>query len=154
MLNQMKSFLFSLVLLTTVQLVEAQKAAPGVTAATEILQLKENSYDFGTIPQGRPVTHKFTVVNTGKESVRIENVLTSCGCTTPEWSRDPIAPGGSSTIIVGYNAAADGPFSKTVSVVYDTNKQASIVISGTVHKAPATPAPVNASISLLKQSNQ
>ena len=123
-------------------------------AETEMLKLQEKSYDFGKIPQGRPVTHAFEVINTGTEALKIENVQTSCGCTTPEWSKDPIAPGASTTITVGYNAAAEGPFSKSVSILYNQNKQASIIITGSVYKAPATPAPLNASISLLKQINQ
>lgn len=119
--------------------------------ATEALMLKETSYDFGKIPQGRPVTHVFEVTNTSNQVLRLDNVQASCGCTTPEWSREPIQPGASATIKVGYNAAAEGPFSKTVTVVYNNNQTKTIVISGTVYRAPATSAPVNASLTLLKQ---
>lgn len=119
--------------------------------AAEPLSFKEASFDFGKIPQGRPVTHVFEVTNTGKEVMLLENVQASCGCTTPEWSREPIKPGATTTIKVGYNAAAEGPFNKTVTIVYNNNQTKTIVIAGTVYKAPATSAPVNASLSLLKQ---
>src|SRR5450432_1127262 len=76
----------------------------------DILQLKENTYSFGKIPQGRPVIHVFEVVNTGKDPLMLENVQASCGCTTPEWSREAIAPGAVSSIKVGYNAYAEGRF--------------------------------------------
>lgn len=149
----MKSLILILVLsLSCAQAFSQEKST--TVANAETLSLKESSFDFGKIVQGKPVTHDFVVTNTGSEPLQIENVLTSCGCTTPEWNREPIAPGASSSIRVGYNAAAEGPFSKSVSIVYNNNRQAAIIISGTVFKAPATAAPLNASISLLKQTNQ
>jgi hypothetical protein len=123
-------------------------------APVEVLALKEAGYDFGKIPQNRPVTHVFEFVNKGKEPLKLENVQASCGCTTPEWNNDPVAPGATATIKVGYNAAAEGPFSKPVSIFYNGNQLKTITISGTVYKAPATSAPANASISLLKTTNQ
>ena len=133
---------------------KSQTSATPVVQVTETLQLKESNFDFGKIAQGRPVTHVFEVVNTSKESMRLENVQASCGCTTPEWSKDAIAPGAASPIKVGYNAAVEGAFSKTVTIVYNGNQTKTIVITGTVYKTPATSAPANPSISLLKQTNQ
>lgn len=130
---------------------QAQTAPDSKSPAAEVLTLKQTSFDFGKIPQGRPVTHHFEVTNTGTEVLRLDNVQASCGCTTPEWSREPIQPGASTTLKVGYNAASEGPFNKTVTIVYNNNQTKTIVISGTVYKAPATSAPVNASLSLLKQ---
>jgi len=129
---------------------QAQTAPDTKSAAADVLSLKETSYDFGKIPQQRPVTHVFAVTNTSKEVIRLENVQASCGCTTPEWSREPIQPGQSTNIKVGYNAAMEGAFNKTVTIVYNNNQTKTIVISGTVYKAPATSAPENASLSLLK----
>jgi hypothetical protein len=120
----------------------------------EVLQLKETKYDFGKIQQNRPVTHLFEVINTGKEPLKLDNVQASCGCTTPEWNRDPIAPGATATIKVGYNAAAEGAFSKNITIHYNGNQTSSLIISGTVYKGPETSAPINPSISLLKQTNQ
>lgn len=119
-------------------------------ATTETLILKEKSYDFGKIPQGRPVTHVFEITNKSDAPVFIENVLTSCGCTTPEWSREPIQPGATTTVKVGYNAATEGYFSKSITIQYNGNQVQTLVISGTVYKTPATSAPLNASMTLLK----
>jgi hypothetical protein len=132
----------------------AQKAANTAPASVEVLGLKENGFDFGKIPQGRPVTHNFEFTNNGKEALKLESVQASCGCTTPEWSKEPVEPGANASIKVGYNAAAEGPFTKTVTIAYNGNQVKTITISGTVYKAPATSAPVNASISLLKPTNQ
>jgi hypothetical protein len=132
---------------------QAQTPANTTTAKPEeVLQLKETSYNFGKIQQGRPVTHNFEIVNIGKEPLMLENVQASCGCTTPEWSRDAIQPGASTTIKVGYNAAAEGDFNKTITIHYNSLQVKTLTISGSVFKAPTTSAPANASLSLLKNN--
>jgi hypothetical protein len=134
----------------------AQVAASQGTALprpADLLQLKENSHNFGKIPQGRPAVYVFEIVNTGNTPLKLDNVQASCGCTTPEWSRDAIEAGGTAKIKVGYNAYADGPFTKTVTVVYNTNMTKTLTISGEVYKTPVTSAPENPSIQLLKQIN-
>ena len=84
----------------------------------EALVLKEIEYNFGKIPQGKPVTHVFEVSNIGKDSLLISNVAASCGCTTPEWEKDKKIPvGASSKINVGYNAAAEGLFLSSESFI-------------------------------------
>ena len=125
---------------------------PVETKPAEVIQLKETSYDFGKIQQGRPVTHNFELVNIGKDPLMLENVQASCGCTTPEWSKDAIQPGATSTIKVGYNAAAEGTFTKTITITYNNHQFKTFNITGTVFKGPATSAPVNASLSLLKNN--
>ena len=146
--------LFSILLLFVTVAVQAQTTGETKKPSPEMLVLKQVGYDFGKIQQGRPVTHLFEVSNAGTEDLRIENVQASCGCTTPEWSTDPVKPGGTSIIKVGYNAASEGPFQKTVTVIFNGNQTKTIQISGTVFKAAATSAPANSSISLLKQFNQ
>ncbi|MDP9043148.1 MAG: DUF1573 domain-containing protein, partial [Bacteroidota bacterium] len=78
----------------------------------------------------------------------------SCGCTTPEWSREPIAPGATVPIKVGYNAYSDGHFNKTVTIFYNNGQTKTLIITGEVYKLPATAAPENASVQFLKQTNQ
>jgi hypothetical protein len=130
---------------------QAQTTPDTKAPAEEALVLKETSFNFGKIAQNRPVTHVFQVTNSSKEVIRLENVQASCGCTTPEWSREPIQPGATTDIKVGYNAALEGTFSKTVTIIYNNNQTKVLVISGNVYKTPATSAPANASLSLLKQ---
>ncbi len=138
----------------------AAVSAQGATAMTptvikpDFLILKETSHNFGKIPQGRPTTYVFEITNTGKEPLRLDNVQASCGCTTPEWSKEPIAPGATANIKVGYNAHAEGPFAKSVTLFYNGNQTKSLIISGEVYKTPMTPAPENASVQFLKQTNQ
>ena len=131
--------------------VKAQVPATAVAAKPEILLLRQTEHDFGKIPQGRPATFDFEIVNTGKDSLKLDNVQASCGCTTPEWSKDNIAPGASAKIKVGYNAHAEGAFTKTVTIFYAGNQTKVITIKGEVYRSQATPAPENASVQLLKQ---
>jgi hypothetical protein len=114
------------------------------------LMLKETEHDFGKIPQGKPVYYTFEVLNTGTTPLKLDDVHASCGCTTPEWSRDPIAPGASAKIKVGYNAAAEGYFDKAISISYNGTESKILKIKGTVWKAPEGSAPSNASINFLK----
>ena len=131
----------------------AQTNVSIASATPDILSMKETAFEFGTIPQGKPVFHFFEVTNTGKTPMVISNVQTSCGCTTPEWSKEPIAPGASTKIRVGYNAAAEGHFEKFITIMYNQNLTKQVKITGTVWKAPAGSAPDNSSITLLKQKN-
>src|SRR5687768_18499309 len=123
------------------------------TPEEEVLKLKETEHDFGQIPQGKPVYYDFEIVNTGKTPLKLDDVHASCGCTTPEWSREPIAPGATAKIKVGYNAAAEGDFEKPITITYNTNQSKLLKIRGTVWKAPEGSAPVNSSVDFLKKQN-
>jgi len=120
------------------------------SVSPEVISLKEAEYDFGKIPQGKPVTHVFMYTNTGATPLKLDNVQASCGCTTPEWSKDEIAPGATSKITVGYNAAADGPFAKFITIIYNGTQNKQITIKGEVWKTPTTSAPENSGLGLLK----
>lgn len=117
----------------------------------DILQLKETEHDFSKIPQGKPVYYTFQIVNTGAQPLKLDDVHASCGCTTPEWNREPIAPGATAQIKVGYNAAAEGPFEKMISITYNGSQSKQLKIKGMVWKAPEGAAPYNASVQFLKK---
>ena len=128
-------------------------SAVAITAkpAPETLLLKETEHDFGKIPQGKPVTYVFEVSNTGATPLKIDNVQASCGCTTPEWDREKaIEPGTSTKITVGYNAAAEGPFTKPVTITYNGTQTKQLIIKGEVWKTPAASAPANSGVNDLK----
>jgi archaellum component FlaG (FlaF/FlaG flagellin family) len=128
-----------------------QVAKPVETKVEDVLSLKQTEHDFGKIPQGKPVTYVFEVKNTGKDSLKISNVQASCGCTTPEWEQNKaIAPNGNTKITVGYNAAAEGPFNKVVTITYNGAQSKQIFIKGEVWKTPAESAPANKTLEGLK----
>lgn len=115
------------------------------------IQFKETEYDFGKIPQGRPAIHIFAFSNTGTSPVVLKKVQASCGCTTPVWDRNTVLPGESSKITVGYNAAAEGEFAKTITVTYGENQYTTLIIKGDVWKTPVTSAPENNALNQFKQ---
>src|SRR5438270_12420325 len=103
----------------------------------DVVKSSAQSYDFGKIKQGVPVTTYFTLTNTSDKPVVIENAWGSCGCTTSEWSKEPIAPKGSTKIKVGYNAANAMPFTKDVYVkLAGVQQPLDLKITGTVLTAP------------------
>jgi uncharacterized protein DUF1573 len=131
--------------------VTVKQEATKTAGADEVLTLNETEFDFGKIPQGKPVTHVFDVANNGTDSLRISNVQASCGCTTPEWDRDKVqAPGEKTKITVGYNAASEGPFTKQITITYNGTQTKQINIKGEVWKTPVTSAPENKSLDSLK----
>jgi len=115
-----------------------------------MLEARKSVFDFGSIPQGRPVFHVFILENPSLKPVLIDNIQASCGCTTPEWSKQPVAPGAKSEVKVGFNAAAEGPFEKTIQVFYAGGQQLVLTIKGNVWKTPDQPAPPNRIVSSLK----
>lgn len=118
----------------------------------EVLKFSESEFDFGKIPQGKPVTHVFLFKNISAAPIALENVHASCGCTTPVWSKDTIPAGGSSEITVGYNAAAEGAFAKPVTVSYNGNQSMQLMIKGEVWKTPVTSAPENNAVNKFKKN--
>lgn len=81
----------------------------------------ESAFDFGNIKQGDKVKHTFTFKNTGDAPLIIENASASCGCTVPQWPREPIAPGKEGKIEVEFNSAGKmGQQSKQISIRANT----------------------------------
>jgi hypothetical protein len=146
--NCMRKLTFILGLVFSALIAQSQG---NTNVAGDPLKLKESEHDFARIPQGKPVYYSFEVFNTGTTALKLDDVHPSCGCTTPEWNRDPIPPGQSTMIRVGYNAAAEGHFDKYITITYNGSQTKQIKITGIVWKAPEGSAPVNASVDLLKK---
>jgi hypothetical protein len=127
------------------------KKEPVVSVANqEPVSFSEILYDFGKIPQGKPAEHLFFIENNGLDTLKIENVQTSCGCTTPEYSRDPVLKGNKTQLKVGYNAATEGYFEKSITVTYNGGQMKQLIIKGTVWKTPDQSAPGNQSLKVFQ----
>ena len=86
-----------------------------------ITLLGDSTYQFGNINEGDIVEHEFKFKNDGQFPLIINNVTASCGCTIPEWPREPIPPGGESSIQVRFNSKGKpGPQVKTITVFANT----------------------------------
>ena len=98
------------------------------------MTFNEKTHDFGTIKEANgPVTHTFEFTNTGGEPLVIINVNASCGCTRPEYPKEPIMPGKKGKVKVTFNPAGrPGEFSKEVKIRTNGDKRPILRITGTV----------------------
>lgn len=94
-----------------------------------VITAEKTEFDFGTIKEvNGVVTHIFTIKNEGNAPLVITRVSASCGCTKPEFSTEPIAPGKESKIKVSYNPAGrPGQFTKSIAV-YSNGKDGAFVL--------------------------
>ena len=86
------------------------------------ITFEKETHEFGSIPQGVPASYTFVFKNSGKEPLIITNAAAGCGCTTPEWTKEPIKAGGKGYVKATYNAASPGSFNKTVTVMSNGKK--------------------------------
>ena len=110
----------------------------GQEAATENKNAPEIEFtsvvhDFGTIPYEGNGTYTFEFKNVGKEPLVLGEVRSSCGCTTPEYTKSPIKKGEKGQIKVTYNTKIIGPFTKSIYVPSNAKTQnVTLTIKGTV----------------------
>lgn len=94
------------------------------------LKFAATTYDFGNKPQGKPLSTEFEFTNNGTEPLVLETVTASCGCTTPEWTKEPVMPGKKGVIKVQYNMAREGSFNKTITVTTKDAEKQILTITG------------------------
>ena len=87
-------------------LIESSSTAdnPEGNGKEPIITFEHETWDFGTIIEGEVVEHSYTFKNTGTKPLLISDVQASCGCTIPEWPREPIATGQEGTIKLQFNS--------------------------------------------------
>jgi hypothetical protein len=122
-----------------------QTTAPAAPAneIDKFTKFDKLEHDFGKVPEGPQAITEFKVKNTGNEPLTISNVQASCGCTVPNWTKEPIAPGASGTIKAIYNTQGrPGNIYKTLTV--STNHGTKVLtLKGNVEKAPDTSVPAS-----------
>ena len=115
--------------------------AAGAMAQTKpdsVAKFNTNKYDFGKVKQNVPAVYSFEITNTSNKPLVIENAHATCGCTVPEYQKDPILPGKSAKVKVQYNAANGGQFDKTVFVKFaGVDEEKALGITGEVLPAEA-----------------
>lgn len=100
-----------------------------------ILSLESNSYDFGRIREDiGKLSHTFTFSNTGNSALVLNNVRSTCGCTVPKWSREPVLPGEQGSLTVEFDPRnRNGVFHKTVQIQSTaSNSNMFITITGNI----------------------
>lgn len=119
--------------------VKAQSTTPATAATTVVnpnapkAKWDKTVSDFGEIEQGIPKEAEFKLTNDGKEPLLIQTAKAGCGCTNLKYSQEPVLPGKSTIIAATYNAAAMGPFTKSITVTTNADPNpVMLLIKGTV----------------------
>ena len=112
----------------------AEKRDNTISQGAPEISFDKEEFDFGTVKEGEVVETTFVVTNTGKSDLVITHAQASCGCTVPEWTKDPIAPGETGDIKVSFNTSGrTNKQSKSVTLTTNTEKGREIIkISGMV----------------------
>jgi hypothetical protein len=98
------------------------------------LTFTNREHDFGEIEEGKVVEYVFIFKNTGNYPLMLQDIRTTCGCTAPEWTKEPIAPNEEGKIIVRFNSAHKaGQQRKVITVISNaSNSSEALVLFGTV----------------------
>jgi hypothetical protein len=127
-------------------LVKIDASATGDQAAggMAVITFEKTEHDFGNLTEGEVLEYDFRFTNTGEQDLLIANAQASCGCTVPEYSKEPVAPGKTGRIRVQFNSdKRAGPFNKQITVTANTSPpETMLTIKGVVKERPsATPMP-------------
>lgn len=88
----------------------------------------EEEHDFGLLVDGEKVSYSFVFTNTGDAPLIISNAKGSCGCTVPNWPKNPIAPGETGNIDVSFNSSGrKGIQNKAVTLTANTNPNRKVI---------------------------
>ena len=99
-----------------------------------IIAFTQAEYNFGEMQQNQKAVYAFAFSNPGNTPLVIHKVETSCGCTVPEWTKQPIKPGGKGKISIKYDTSRPGAFSKSITVYYNgKNSPVRLKIKGSVN---------------------
>ena len=96
-------------------------------AGEAVIKFEKTSHDFGTFLETEKVTCTFKFTNTGDNLLVIHQAIASCGCTVPQYSKEPIKPGETGEIVVTYNGAGKFPGHFKKSITIRTNAKQEIV---------------------------
>ncbi|MHB8259403.1 MAG: DUF1573 domain-containing protein [Bacteroidia bacterium] len=119
-----------------------ETTTPNIDPNAPELKFDQETIDYGTIDYDANTLREFKFKNTGKAPLIINNVQVSCGCTNVDgWSKEPIAPGKTSTFKVKYDSKRVGKFDKKITVTSNSKTPSTILtIKGEVKPAPVAPA--------------
>ncbi len=98
--------------------------APLITLAQIVEWHEETAFDFGVLSQGQPEEVDFHFTNISSDTLYIDNVRSTCGCTAPYWELRPILPDSSSHIRIKYDAYKEGHFYKKIKVFFNKQQKA------------------------------
>lgn len=115
----------------------------GLQAQGPFIKFDKLVHDFGNLVQGDKAECEFVFTNTGDAPLLLSNVRSTCGCTVPSWTKEPIMPGQKGTIKIKYDSNRVGPINKQITVESNgTNGQVFLKIVGNIDKKPTEIMPI------------
>ena len=111
-------------ILTTILSVFAMLA---FAAGEAEIKFEKTNHDFGSFPESQKVTCTFKFTNTGDKLLVIHQAIASCGCTVPNYPKEPIKPGESGEIVVTYDGTGKFPGHFKKSITLRTNAKKEII---------------------------
>lgn len=115
----------------------AQVAQTDESTGLGKIEYENASYEFGTVKEGTIVEHVFKFKNTGTSPVILAQVSASCGCTTPDYTKEPILPGKEGEVKVSFDSNGQvGAQQKIVTISSNAeNRVSTVQIKGIVEKS-------------------
>ena len=118
----MKKIIIVALLILSISSLNAQTTPSSDNDITKYLKFTNDNYDMGKIPNGKPVEYNVDVQNISNSNITLDNVIVSCGCTTPKYTKNQVlTPGAHAIITLGFNGLAIGPFSKSATLFFSGN---------------------------------
>ncbi len=108
-------FLFAVTWCLFSIVVEAQQSVSDTTSGAKIA-FENKIHLFGELHQDDEAVCAFVYTNAGNSPLIVNDVEAACGCTVPQWSKEPLMPGATDTIRVRYDTKRRGRFNKVVTV--------------------------------------
>lgn len=129
--------------LTAATIVASVSISASVFAQAPVIEFDQTKHDFGTFKEeAGPQKHRFSFTNRGNSPLKLTHVQASCGCTTPSWTKEEIAPGKKGYVEAEYNPAGrPGAFEKTLTVMSNAQTPSvALTIKGNVTERVKTAA--------------
>jgi len=102
--------------------VEKTAEAQANSGKFPVMSFESTTHDFGTIEQGTHVEHVFKFTNTGEVPLVISSAKGSCGCTVPQYPKEPINPGETGELTVKFNGSGQNQRNNSVTLTTNTEK--------------------------------
>ena len=133
-----KSAFIPVIILSVLSWGACQHGSKKEVAGESGISFDSVNYDFGEVPFNGDANVEFVFTNTGKAPLLVTHVKSTCGCTIPTWSKEPVKSGKHGSIHVSYDTHRVGAFNKSIYVYSNAaNGVQRLSISGKVNRSSA-----------------
>lgn len=123
----MKKFILLFIAITAFASLSYSQALKFKNPNAAVITFEKLIHNYGNVAYKGNGESEFKFTNTGKEPLILQRPRSSCGCTVPDWPREPILPGKTGTIKITYDTKKVGPINKTVTILSNARNKAVIL---------------------------